>query len=328
MGNKIPMRLFIDANIFLRFYSYSDDRLEELKKLFLLIEKGDIVLYVPAQLRDEVSRNREAEIKRAYKDLLELKLEKGFPYIFRSHDDFSAILKVLKSFYEVKDRILKELDKDVRDKNLKADLVIKELFDKGENIDSAKYVDLARLRMAVGNPPGKDGSLGDAINWECLLETIPKGDDLFLISKDSDYQSPLNEKDFNGFLSDEWLLKKESEVFFYQSLTEWASKHQKDIMLKLEDEKSTLIDRLLQSGSYAETHLVIEGLSKHEDFSTSQTDQILSAGAFNSQVRWVLSDEDVRNFYNKLLIGKEEGLNPELLDTIKKGIAPKNEGEL
>jgi predicted nucleic acid-binding protein len=328
MGNKVPMRLFIDANIFLRFYSYSDDRLEELKKLVLLIEKGDVVLYVPAQLRDEVSRNRESEIKRAYKDLLELKLEKGFPYIFRSHDDFSAILKVLKSFYEVKDRILMELDKDVRDKNLKADLVIKELFDKGENIDSAKYVDTGSLRMALRNPPGKDGSLGDAINWECLLEVIPKGDDLFLISKDSDYQSPLNEKDFNGFLSDEWLLKKESEVFFYQSLTEWASKHQKDIMLKLEDEKSTLIDRLLQSGSFAETHLVVEGLSKHDDFSASQTDQILSAGAFNSQVRWVLSDEDVRNFYNKLLAGKEEGLNPELLDTIKKGIAPKKEGEL
>jgi predicted nucleic acid-binding protein len=313
------MHLFIDTNILLRFYGYSGDRLEELKKLVLLIDRKEVTLYVPSQLKDEVARNREGEIKKAYRDLVELKLEKGFPFIFRSHDDFSALLKALNAFYEVKDRILKGLENEIRTKRLKADLVIQELFEKGKNIDSTPYTEPARLRMALGNPPGKAGSLGDAINWECLLGNIPDGEDLFLISKDSDYQSPLSDTALSGFLVDEWEAKKSSKVFFYPSLTEWAAKNQKDIMLKLEDEKGTLIDRLLQSNSFAETHLVIENLSKHEDFSQQQIDQILSAGAFNSQVRWVLSDGDVRTFYGRIMKNRDD-LNPELVATIKRGM--------
>jgi len=314
------MHLFIDTNIFLRFYGYTNDRLEELKKLNILIDKGEITLYVPSQLRDEIARKREAEIKKTYKDLVELRLEKGFPYIFRSHDDFSALLKALDAFYETKKKILEGLEKDIREKKLPADLAIAELLSKGQQIDCKKFLEPARIRIQFGKPPGKEGKLGDAINWECLLASVPHKADLFLVSKDSDYQSPINSTQLDGYLQDEWHTKKKSTVYFYQSLTDWASRHQKDILLKLEDEKSTLIDRLLQSGTFAETHLIIENLAKHTDFSVPQIDQLLSAAAFNSQVRSILTDQDVKEFYQKIISGHEAELNQELLEIAKRGL--------
>jgi predicted nucleic acid-binding protein len=315
------MNLFIDSNIFLGFYGYSDDSLEELNKLVLLIEEGEIILYIPEQVKDEVERKREEKIKEAYKNFIGSRIEKGFPYIFRLHKDFPELLKTVKGFYVVKERILKELKIDIKDKKLKADLIIKKLFSKGKSFRSDKYIDIARIRMELGNPPGKKGSLGDAINWECLLNNVPKKNDLFFISKDSDFQSPLNTDQFNSFLFEEWQVKKNSKIFLYQSLTEWARKHQKDMALRLEDEKGTLIDCLLASNTFAETHLIIKNLSKYQDFSMPQIEQIMSAGTFNSQVNWIFSDEDVKKFYTDLITKcDEKELNPEVLAIIKKSI--------
>lgn len=311
------MNLFIDANVFLRFYGYSEDRLEELNKLILLIEKKELKLFVTKQLVAEIKRNREIEIKHAYKDFSDIRLDKGFPYICRTHEDFKKLYGALNEFYEIKDAILKKLEVDIREKKLKADLSIDLLLSKADLLDSDKYFEQGKKRMDVGNPPGKNGSLGDAINWQTLLVEIPAGEDLFFISKDSDFQSPLGEGVFNGYLQDEWIKEKESRLYFYNTLTEWAKNHQKDIMLKLEDEKNALIDRLLQSGSFAETHLVVQNLVRYDDFSSGQIDQLLSAGLFNSQVRWILSDEDVRVFYNKILEFDNHDCNQELLSLFK-----------
>ena len=48
-------------------------------------------------------------------------------------------------------------------------------------------------RTEVGNPPGKADSLGDALNWEWLLEQEIEfwDDELILISSDNDYESEL-----------------------------------------------------------------------------------------------------------------------------------------
>ena len=51
----------------------------------------------------------------------------------------------------------------------------------------------------------------------------------------------------------------------------------------------------------------------HTDFSSTQLNQILSAGAFNSQVHSVLNDDDVKEFYKKIILGRESELNHDLL---------------
>jgi len=56
-------RLLIDANIYLEFYRFSRDDLEELRKLAQLVLSDEIVLYVSEQLRDEFRRNRERVLR-------------------------------------------------------------------------------------------------------------------------------------------------------------------------------------------------------------------------------------------------------------------------
>ena len=63
-------------------------------------------------------------------------------------------------------------------------------------------------RAQRGNPPGKGEGVGDRYNWETLLEKVPPGD-LYIISKDGDYASPLSNLDKTSvrarkYLSEEW----------------------------------------------------------------------------------------------------------------------------
>jgi hypothetical protein len=52
------MQLFIDANVFLSFYRFSSDDLEQLEKLTVLVKTGRIRLWLPEHVVDEFYRNR------------------------------------------------------------------------------------------------------------------------------------------------------------------------------------------------------------------------------------------------------------------------------
>ena len=52
------MNLFIDTNIFLSFFHFTKDDLEEIRKLEVLIDKKEVVLWLPEQVQDEFHRNR------------------------------------------------------------------------------------------------------------------------------------------------------------------------------------------------------------------------------------------------------------------------------
>lgn len=73
------MNVFIDTNVFLSFYHLTNDDLEELRKLKVLLEKGNVALHLPDQTIDEYRRNRETKIADALKRLKEQKLNLQFP---------------------------------------------------------------------------------------------------------------------------------------------------------------------------------------------------------------------------------------------------------
>lgn len=79
-------------------------------------------------------------------------------------------------------------------------------------------VEKARLRSELGNPPGKKGSIGDAINWELLLENIPQKTDLYFVSEDGDFASKIDASNFSDFLNDEWIYKKNQNYIFINHL--------------------------------------------------------------------------------------------------------------
>ena len=61
------LNLYLDANIYLSFYHYSEDDIDELDKLLVLLEEKKVILYLPEQTRNEFLRNRENKIADAMK---------------------------------------------------------------------------------------------------------------------------------------------------------------------------------------------------------------------------------------------------------------------
>lgn len=317
--------LFIDSNIWLSLYHYSSDDLEQFKKLKGYIGKT-IKLYIPMQTHDEVYRNRDAKILDSLKKFREFSIT--FPNFTKSYPEYSDFSGKYSSLKAQHTEWLRKIESDIQSLTLPADNAINDFFTYDSLFPCDKeIVDAGILRYNIGNPPGKDGKYGDAINWECLLKFVPDESDLYFISNDKDYASPVDEKQFNVFLRDEWMQKKSGRVIFYKSLVSFLKDHA-SFSIKLEEEQSKeeLISDLLHSRSFATTHAIIKSLSEYHEWSDSQTNDLLDAALNNNQVGWILRDEDVAAFYEKLAKGFASK-SPKAIEVIKE-IQGENEGTI
>lgn len=313
--------VFIDSNIWLSLYHFSSDDLEQFSKLQKLLGKN-IHLIIPSQIIDEVYRNRDNKIKDA------LSRFENFNFIFpafcKNYDAYPPFRKEYELLKEKHKEWLKTINKDIREKTLPADLVINEFFQSSSITERTdEMVRAAELRYKIGNPPGKDNKYGDAINWECLLQSVPDGTDLYFISSDKDYASVINDKQFNLFLDREWQAKKGSSIFFYKSLVSFLNEHFSEIKLQTEQAKDDLISALSTSGNFANTHLLIKQLNAYTDWSPEQKENLICAALDNSQVSWILDDEDVARFYQGLLKNLEKPSDNaiKLLDYYRKNVS-------
>lgn len=176
------MHLFIDTNLYLAFYHLTSEDLEELNKLAVLVEQKQLTLYVTDQVKQEFTRNRERIVADALKRLREQHLNLQFPQICNDYPEYAKLRDQQKLYEKDHSALIEKLKSDIAANSLKADKTIASLFDKATIVKTeAAVVERARLRMQVGNPPGKDGSLGDAINWELPLNGVPNGEDVLEI---------------------------------------------------------------------------------------------------------------------------------------------------
>ena len=160
------MKVFIDTNILLDIYHLSGPDLEELRKLVKLSERKKVELLVSQQVEDEFWRNREGVIADALKNFRESKAISKVPNIIRSYPEAQVLRDSVNLVNETVKKLNQIVSKDIEDKTLKADEILTELFSAikvGEISD--EIMNRARLRADIGNPPGKKGSMGDAINW-------------------------------------------------------------------------------------------------------------------------------------------------------------------
>lgn len=307
------MNLFIDTNIYLTFYHYSSDDLEELKKLAVAIKGAEITLYLTEQVRNEFKRNRESKIADALKRLDAQKLSDQFPQMCQEYEEYKALREALKRYEENKNRICQKLQSDIENKNLGADKVIAELFAKATCFDlSEALVSSAKMRMTLGNPPGKDGSYGDAINWETLLKKMPK-EDLYLLTDDKDYISPVNGNKLAEYLAEEWQEKKAARIVLYRKLSDFFRDKYPSIKLASELEKELAISSLAQSGSFQATHLAIAKLATFTDFTDAQIRELVEAAITNSQIFWISGDGDVKNFMLNAIRDHQHIIDPQKL---------------
>jgi predicted nucleic acid-binding protein len=307
------VNLFIDTNVFLSFFHLSNDDLEELHKLAVLIEKGEITLWLSDQVKDEFKRNRENKVADAVKKLKEQKSKPQFPQICKDYEEYAEIRELQKEYEKKLSSLTKKVNEDISRRTLKADQKISELFHAATAIETTQeLVNRACFRMDVRNPPGKDGSLGDAINWEGLLESVPDNEVLHLVADDRDYYSVLDENKLKDFLQDEWTEKKGESISFYRRLSQFFKEHYPDIKLASELEKELSIRSLINSGNFASTHSAIAKLSKYSEFNKSQVNEIVQIAISNNQVNWIICDQDVYEFYSALIDNHDQLLDEEL----------------
>lgn len=297
------MNLFIDANIFLDFYHLSGGDIDELKKLVVLIEEGDILLFSSKQLQEEVRRNRDTKIFDALKEFQKASFKVSFPAFCKHYPEYAEIQEALKLANSKHSELLTKSTSDIKSENLNADTLISDLFSKSQDIPVSNTIfNNAVTRFRLGNPPGKKKvTMGDEVNWECLIEGVPNNEELHFVSGDGDYASAISPEELNTFLKSEWKQKKNADVCFYKSITDFFKRKFPQIKLASDIKVNKLIEKLAASGSFAMTHVIISELSKQAQFSKVQAEELVNILDFNTQVGWIIEDLDVKEFYKSIL---------------------------
>lgn len=297
--------VFIDTNIWLSLYHFSNDDLEQFSKLKERVGR-DIRLFLTSQVVDEITRNRDNKIQDAFKEFEKFCFR--FPAFCKNYDEYSAFYDDYSALQKRHKEWCQKIKTDINNRALPADMVLKDFFD---NVSVEKCTDTmvhrAEVRFKKGNPPGKNNSFGDAINWECLLETVPESEDLFFISADKDYASVIDTSKFNLFLREEWRQRKNAKIIFFTSLVSFLKEHFADIKILEEQEKEDLISELSSSCNFAMTHNTISKLKKYTGWNEQQISEILEAACVNSQIYWILGDDDVFEFYSDILNQSNSG---------------------
>ena len=297
------MHVFIDTNILLNFFHFSKDELDALNNVFASHEHGAAKVHLTQQVCDEFRRNRENKIKDALKRFKEVKYAAQLPSFMKGYEEYSSIRKLSAELQQLAKSIMEKADEDIAAHKLLADGLIDDIFTRSDILATTQEVfSAASMRIAIGNPPGKNGSIGDAINWTVLLQSVPNDEPLHIISEDGDYYSCINEDAVHPFLEEEWKKKKNSSLFVYRTLSAFMKEHFDGVAFSFDKTKDALIEDLSCSGSFASTHQLIGKLEEYSYFSLKEVERILTAAMENNQFGWIVTDYDVSDFLNRVAV--------------------------
>ena len=305
------MNVFIDTNLYLDFYRMGQDKLDELNKVFALHEYGKLKIWLPELLKNEFWRNRSKVVSDNIKGI-EKDYKPSLSNIFRQHEDQKEFIRIVSETNKLKNKILLDIQQQFKNETLSADLVIKKIFAAAEiiNADEAT-IDKGKRRFDLGNPPGKNKSYGDAVNWECLLSAIPDGEDIYLITEDSDYKSPFVKDNINEYLKHEWKKKKNSEPYIYARLSQFIKEHFPQANNLADMEVNFTIAELEKSASFASTHRIVAKLLKFKTFKQEQIIEIVKIYLNNDQVNYIIKDQDVKDLAEMIIKQGDKGKDPE-----------------
>ena len=314
------MHVFIDTNILLKFFHFTKDELDALNNVFASHKHGAATVHLTQQVVDEFRRNRESKIKDALNRFNEAKFNAQLPSFMKQYDEYAEIRSLSSELQKNVKAILEKAHDDISNKNLVADHLIHEILEKSQPIETSKDIfEQANMRLKLGNPPQKKGSIGDAINWVLLLETVPDDEDLHLISEDGDFYSTLLEDGAHPFLEEEWFGRKNSKLRVYRTLSNFTREHFDGVAFSFDTKKEALIQDLRGSGSFVTTHSVVEQLEAYRYFSLNEVERILQAAVDNHQVGWIVEDHDVSDFLNRIAVPRRSELsNPEHLGIVER----------
>jgi len=227
MSEKV---LFIDSNVYLRFYDTANNKFKTL--LQILVEIKDNI-FITEQIRDEINRNKLiAAINSFDANYKSLGLTKT---TLPEHLDEIADQK-LSEWNKKRNKIINEENKlkkqyckivsDTLQSIMKSTDVVSIELEKIYTLaksPSEDVIEAARLRRELGNPPGKaKDPLGDQLSWEQFLRNYD-GKEIWIITNDGDYLSQYKGKIYlNPYLYNELKRKgnnKPPKIKLFESLS-------------------------------------------------------------------------------------------------------------
>lgn len=295
--------VFIDTNTYLSFYRLSNSDINEMQKMLHAMASRELKVLLTDQVVDEYWRNREGVIAEALKKFRQGRAPNQFPRLVHGYDELREIRKLSADLDKLVVKLAEIVEAAAGDELLLADKLVAKVFQGAEVLPVTDQVLVAaRSRFDRGNPPGKNQSYGDAINWECLVRRTSTGEDLFVISGDGDFSSKLRPGAISQFLSREWAaVADRGKIELFDTIGSFFKKYYPDIELEIEFEQNRFVDDLLDSESFRATHVAIGQLDPLVNFTASQRQRIIDAGLTNGQVYSIGQDDDVAEFYQKFL---------------------------
>ena len=332
MTRHDPVALFMDANIYLSFFSYSKDDLERLRQITTEMAENKIQLIVTTQVLDEVNRNRERKIRDAIKQFEQNRLSQEVPTLMEGISGADEFPKMLSLAEKARDALVKKAENLARDRQLGADKVLKQLFQSAIKVKVTKEIYASALcRNRIGNPPGKGTTIGDEIHWEALLSYCDEGTDLHLVSRDGDFRSPLDENKRtdaspNAFLIEEWREKKGGELYLHTELGAFLKSLGKSVDFVTVKNKNLAVERF-------EVALQMDGMSGSDRMDRLEGSYISLALADLNPYTALLTAADIekllsaivswqayaklgpatKEYFTSLIDAKSSSLNPELV---------------
>ncbi len=122
------MHVFIDTNILLNFFHFTNEELDALNNVFASHKHGAAQVYLTEQVRDEFRRNREAKIKDALKRFKETKFSAQLPSFMKAYSEYNEIKKLSSALQEKSKAIMDKANVDVHAQTLVADTLIKQII--------------------------------------------------------------------------------------------------------------------------------------------------------------------------------------------------------
>lgn len=212
--------IFIDTSTYLSFYAVSNDDLDQLEKLVDLISEGRINILVTSQVQREWARNRDNKLAEAISNIEKISFKSpSIPRFMGEYSEVSEFRKALILAEKARVAAVARAKVEAVTATTNADKLIQRIFTTtGVEADDPTILALAQRRAALGDLPGKPGSLGDRLNWEHLLASHNTDGDLHIVSKDGDYFSPLDAKLPKYALYREWVEKKNGKLSVHHEL--------------------------------------------------------------------------------------------------------------
>jgi hypothetical protein len=254
---KLQKLLFVDTNIWLDFYRARNDT--GLALLHHLESVADRVI-VTFQLESEFKKNRQTAILEGMQEL-KAPPQVSRPGIFSDAKASKALNKSLK-------------DADKRVKHLKARLMrvlddpaahdpvyqaCQRIFHRTDSLVLTRENKLRHLirrkalrRFLHGCPPRKknDTSIGDAFNWEWMIQCANEGNaELVIVSRDSDYGVVFENRAYvNDHLRQEFSerVSKKRKLLLYTKLSEALKHFAVPVSQKEEEAEAEMVEATVQ----------------------------------------------------------------------------------